>query len=60
MALAQTLGREMAAFLCETRTEAELPVRVGGPRTIALQPIKRFLGGFAFPIYQLRDALRLT
>lgn len=60
VALAQTLGREMAAFLSETRCEAEMPVRVGNIKPIALQPIKRFLGGFAFPAYQMRDALRLT
>lgn len=60
VALAQTLGREMAAFLSETRTEAEMPMRVGGVKPIALQPVKRFLGGFAFPAYQLRDALGLT
>lgn len=60
VALAQTLGREMAAFLSETKTEAEMPVRVGGIKAIALQPLKRFLGGLAFPAYQMRDALRLT
>jgi glycine/D-amino acid oxidase-like deaminating enzyme len=60
VALAQTLGREVAAFLAETKTEAEMPVRVGGIKTIALQPIKAFLGGFAFPAFQMRDALRLT
>lgn len=60
VALAQTLGREMAGFLCESRTEADMPVRVGDVRTIALQPLKRFLGGFAFPLFQLRDALRLS
>ena len=60
VALAQTLGREMAAFLSETRSEAEMPVRVGDVKPIALQPVKRFLGGFAFPAYQLRDALRMT
>ncbi|WP_164871862.1 NAD(P)/FAD-dependent oxidoreductase [Solirhodobacter olei] len=58
--LAQTLGQEMALFLSEKKTEAEMPVRVGGVRPIALQRTKAFLGGFAFPIYQMRDALRLT
>ena len=60
VALAQTLGREIAQFLCEHKTEAEMPVRVGPVLPIAMQPIKAFLGGFAFPAYQMRDALRLT
>ncbi len=60
VALAQTLGREVAAFLSETKTEAEMPVRVGDVQPIAMQRIKTFLGGFAFPAYQMRDALRLT
>jgi glycine/D-amino acid oxidase-like deaminating enzyme len=60
VALAQTLGREMAAFLSETKTEAEMPIRVGDIKPITMQPIKRFLGGFAFPAYQMRDTLRLT
>lgn len=60
VALAQTLGREVAAFLSETKTEAEMPVRVGDVQPIAMQRIKTFLGGLAFPAYQMRDALRLT
>ena len=60
VALAQTLGREVAGFLSETKTEAEIPVRVGDLRPIPQQRIKTFLGGFAFPAYQMRDALRLT
>ncbi|MCZ4291640.1 NAD(P)/FAD-dependent oxidoreductase [Hoeflea alexandrii] len=60
VALAQTLGREFAQFLCENKTETEMPVRVGPVLPISMQPIKAFLGGFAFPAYQLRDALRLT
>ena len=60
VALAQTLGREVAGFLSETKTEAEMPVRVGDVHPIAMQRIKTFLGGFAFPAYQMRDALRLT
>ena len=60
VALAQTLGREVAGLLSETKTEAEMPVRVGGIQPIALQPLKTFLGGFAFPAYQMRDALRLS
>ena len=58
--LAQTLGREMALFLSEKKTEAEMPVRVGDVLPIALQRTKAFLGGFAFPVYQMRDALHLT
>ena len=60
VALAQTLGREVAGFLSETKTEAEMSVRVGDVRPIPQQRIKTFLGGFAFPAYQMRDALRLT
>lgn len=60
VALAQTLGREVAHFLCENKTEAEMPVRVGPVLPIAMQPVKAFLGGFAFPAYQMRDALRMT
>ncbi|MES2436215.1 MAG: FAD-dependent oxidoreductase [Pseudomonadota bacterium] len=60
VALAQTLGREVAAFLSETKTEADMPVRVGDIQPIAMQGLKTFLGGLAFPAYQLRDALRLT
>lgn len=60
VALAQTLGREVAGFLSETKTEAEMPVRVGDVQAIPMQRIKTFLGGLAFPAYQMRDALKLT
>lgn len=60
VALSQTLGREVALFLAEQKTEAEMPVRVGPVLPISMQPVKAFLGGFAFPAYQMRDALRLT
>ena len=60
VALAQTLGREVAFFLSEKKTEAEMPVRVGEILPISMQPLKAFFGGFAFPAYQMRDALRLT
>ncbi len=60
VALAQTLGREVAGLLTETKTEAEMPVRVGGIQPIALQPLKTFLGSFAFPAYQMRDAWHLS
>ena len=60
VALAQTLGKEIASFLLETKTESEMPVRVGEIQQISMQPIKTLFGGFAFPAYQLRDALRLS
>ena len=60
VALTQTLGREMAHFLAETKTEADMPVRVGPVQRIFMQPVKAFLGGFAFPVYKARDHLGLT
>jgi glycine/D-amino acid oxidase-like deaminating enzyme len=60
VALAQTLGREVADFLAETKTEAEMPVRVGPVQRIAMQPLKSFVGRYAFPVFQARDRLGLT
>ena len=60
VALAQTLGREMALLMAEKKTEAEMPVRVGPVQKIFLQPVKQFLGGYTFPVYKARDRLGLT
>lgn len=60
VALAQTLGREVALLLAEKKCESEMPVRVGAVQTIPMQPVKQFLGGYAFPIYKARDRLRLS
>jgi len=60
VSLAQNLGREMARYLCEEIAQEDLPVAVSAPRPIPFQRTKTFLGGFAFPVYQARDRLRLT
>lgn len=60
VALAPILGREMAHFLSGKKREAEMPLPIGEVQPIGLQSVKAFLGGFAFPVYQMRDALRLT
>lgn len=58
--LSQTLGREIAQVLAETKPEADLPLPIGPVKRIPLQAIKTFLGGYAFPIYQARDRLGLS
>ena len=60
VALAQTLGREIGQFLAESLDEADLPIGVTALETVPFQRTKTFLGGFAFPVYQARDALGLT
>lgn len=60
VALAQTLGREIGRFLAESLAEADLPIGVTALETVPFQRSKTFLGGFAFPVYQARDALGLT
>ena len=60
VSLAQNLGRTVAAFLAESLAEEDLPVAVEPVEPIPLQPVKEFLGGYAFPFYQARDALRLS
>jgi glycine/D-amino acid oxidase-like deaminating enzyme len=60
VALANTLGRELAALIAESKTEEQMPVRVGGVKKIFLQPLKTILGGYAFPVYKARDGLRIT
>lgn len=58
--LSQTLGREMAQLLAETKQEADLPLPICPVRPIPLQALKAFLGSYAFPIYQARDRLGLS
>jgi glycine/D-amino acid oxidase-like deaminating enzyme len=60
VALSQTLGREVADLLAETKTEAEMPVRLGPVQRIAMQPLKALIGGYAFAAFQVRDRLGLT
>lgn len=58
--LTQTLGREVAMLLAETKSEADMPVHVGPIERIALQPVKTYFGGFAFPVFQAKDRLGLS
>ncbi len=60
IALANTLGREFAQLLAEVKSESDMPVRVGSIQKIFMQPIKTFLGGYAFPVYKARDRLKMS
>jgi glycine/D-amino acid oxidase-like deaminating enzyme len=57
IALAQTLGREMARFLAGTISEERMPIPVRRLSPIPLRAVKQTLGGWAFPVYKLRDRL---
>lgn len=60
VALAQTLGREMARFLSGEISEDDIPAQVKPVEALPFQRTKTFLGGLAFPAFQARDRLGLT
>lgn len=57
IALSQSLGREVGRFLSECIDEADLPIPLTSVQNIPFRAAKQFFGGWAFPVYRLRDRL---